>query len=35
MLHNFMMAAAESGVSISRYRSDASEIARCFIEAVE
>jgi uroporphyrinogen decarboxylase len=35
MLHNFMMAAAESGVPMSRYRSDPAEIARCFIEAVE
>lgn len=35
MLHNFMMAAFESGVSMRRYRSDPGEIARCFIEAVE
>jgi uroporphyrinogen decarboxylase len=35
MLHNFMMAAAESGVPMSRYRKDPGEIARCFIEAVE
>lgn len=35
MLHNFMMAAAESGVSMSRYRSDPAQIARCFVESVE
>jgi MtaA/CmuA family methyltransferase len=35
MLHNFMMAAAESGVSMSRYRNDPAEIARCFVEAIE
>jgi uroporphyrinogen decarboxylase len=35
MLHNFMMAAAESGVSMRRYRADPAEIARCFIESVE
>lgn len=34
MLHNFMMAAAESGVPMSRYRKDPSEVARCFIEAI-
>lgn len=35
MLHNFMMAAAESGVPMHRYRDDPDEIARCFIESVE
>jgi uroporphyrinogen decarboxylase len=35
MLHNFMMAAREAGVTMKRYRSDPGEIARCFIEAVE
>ncbi len=35
MLHNFMMAAREAGVSMARYRSDPAEIARCHIEAVE
>jgi uroporphyrinogen decarboxylase len=35
MLHNFMMAAAESGVAMSRYRKDPAEAARCHIEAVE
>ena len=35
MLHNFMMAAFEAGVSMSRYRTEPAEIARCFIEAVE
>ncbi len=35
MLHNFMMAALEAGVSMSRYRTEPAEIARCFIEAVE
>lgn len=35
MLHNFMMAAFEAGVSMSRYRTDPAAIARCFLEAVE
>jgi MtaA/CmuA family methyltransferase len=35
MLHNFMMAARESGVSMNRYRSDPNAIARCFIESIE
>lgn len=35
MLHNFMMAAREAGVSMARYRSDPAAIARCHIEAVE
>jgi MtaA/CmuA family methyltransferase len=35
MLHNFMMAAAESGVSMRRYREDPGEIARCFIESID
>ncbi len=35
MLHNFMMAAHEADVSMSRYRTEPREIARCFIEAVE
>jgi MtaA/CmuA family methyltransferase len=35
MLHNFMMAAFEAGVSMRRYRTEPAEIARCFIEAVE
>ncbi|MCP5119935.1 MAG: hypothetical protein GY953_54755, partial [bacterium] len=35
MLHNFMMAAREAGVSMSRYRTEPAEIARCFIEATE
>jgi uroporphyrinogen decarboxylase len=35
MLHNFMLAAHESGISMSRYRSDPGVIARCFIEAID
>lgn len=35
MLHNFMMAAFEAGVPMSRYRRDPNEIARCFIQAVD
>ena len=35
MLHNFMMAAFEAGVSMSRFRSDPAQIARCFIQAIE
>jgi len=35
MLHNFMMAAKESGVSMACYRSDPAAIARSMTEAVE
>jgi uroporphyrinogen decarboxylase len=35
MLHNFLMAAREAGVSMARYRRDPEAIARCFIQAVE
>ena len=35
MLHNFMMAAREAGVSMSRFRRDPAAVARSFIEAVE
>lgn len=35
MLHNFMMAAAESGVSMAVFRRDPVQMARCFIESVE
>jgi uroporphyrinogen decarboxylase len=35
MLHNFMMAAREAGVSMRRYRSDPHAIARVFIESVD
>ena len=35
MLHNFMMAAHEAGVTMHQYRSDARQMARCHIEAVE
>lgn len=35
MLHNFMMAAREAGITMARYRSDPQAIAQCFIEAVE
>jgi MtaA/CmuA family methyltransferase len=35
MLHNFMMAAREAGVTMRRFRSDPEELARSFIEAVE
>jgi len=35
MLHNFMLAAHEAGVTMERYRNDARAIARCFIEAIE
>jgi uroporphyrinogen decarboxylase len=35
MLHNFMMAAREAGVTMKKYRENPAEIARCFIEAVE
>ncbi len=35
MLHNFMLAAREGGVSMAQFRRDPQTIARCFIEAVE
>lgn len=35
MLHLFMRAAVDSGVSMAAYRSDPQVIARCFIESVE
>jgi len=35
VLHNFLMAAAEAGVSMAKYRSDAKALASCFIQAVE
>jgi uroporphyrinogen decarboxylase len=35
MLHNFMMAAAECGVSMGVYRRDPAQMARCFIESTE
>lgn len=35
MLHNFMMAAREAGVPMSRYRTDPAAISRCFIESME
>jgi uroporphyrinogen decarboxylase len=35
MLHNFMLAARQADVPMSRYRRDPSEIARCLIESVE
>jgi uroporphyrinogen decarboxylase len=35
MLHNFMMAAAECGIPMSRFRRDPSAVSRCFIEAIE
>jgi MtaA/CmuA family methyltransferase len=35
MLHNFMMAAGEAGITMATYRSNPAEIARAFIEAVE
>lgn len=35
MLHNFMMAAREAGVSMAQYRRDPTVVARCFIQAVE
>jgi uroporphyrinogen decarboxylase len=35
MLHNFMMAAAEAGVTMAQYRRDPVALARCHIEAVE
>lgn len=35
MLHNFMMATAESGVSMAVFRRDPEQMARCFIESIE
>ena len=35
MLHNFMIAAREAGVTMSQFRSDPHALARSFIEAVE
>ena len=35
MLHNFMMAAREAGVTMRRFREDAVTMARCFGEAAE
>ena len=35
MLHNFMMAAREAGLTQAQYRSDPANIARAFIEAVQ
>lgn len=35
MLHNFLMAAREAGVSMARYRRDGRAVAECFIRAVE
>jgi MtaA/CmuA family methyltransferase len=35
MLHNFMMAAREAGMTMRQFRSDPNEMARAFIEAVE
>lgn len=35
MLHNFMMAAREAGISMRQFREDPRLIARCFGEAVE
>lgn len=35
MLHNFMMAAREAGISMREYRSNPRSIARAFIQAVE
>jgi len=35
MLHNFMMAAREAGVSMREYRESPETIAQCFIQAVE
>lgn len=35
MLHNFMHAAYEAGVTMSQYRQDPAAIARCFIESIE
>jgi MtaA/CmuA family methyltransferase len=35
MLHNFMMAAREAGVTMNEFRSDPEALARSFIEAIE
>jgi len=35
MLHNFMMAACEAGLTMEQFRNDPQEMARAFIEAVE
>ncbi|MCC6679464.1 MAG: uroporphyrinogen decarboxylase family protein [Phycisphaeraceae bacterium] len=35
MLHDFMMAARQSGVTMAQFRSDPAVMSRCFIEAVE
>jgi MtaA/CmuA family methyltransferase len=35
MLHNFMMAAREAGVTMRQFRTDPAAVARSFIEAVE
>ena len=35
MLHNFMMAAREAGMTMEQFRSDPREMARAFIESVE
>lgn len=35
MLHNFMMAAREAGLTMEQFRSDPQKMARAFIEAVE
>lgn len=35
MLHNFMMAAREAGLTMDEFRRDPEELARAFIEAVE
>jgi MtaA/CmuA family methyltransferase len=35
MLHNFMMAAREAGLTMEQFRNDPREMARAFIEAVE
>ncbi len=35
MLHNFMLAAREAGVTMRQFRGDPRIIARCFIEATE
>ena len=35
MLHNFMLAAREAGITMGQYRQDPGAIARCLIESVE
>jgi MtaA/CmuA family methyltransferase len=35
ILHNFMMAAREAGMTMNQFRSDPREMARAFIEAIE